>query len=394
MSYYSLVKIFSNDPYCLTKVLFLLEGSSFFVSLLIIFLISFVYFFLSFWNSAVLKKTESLSNFCFSFILFSLSYGFYLLFFSISFFLNSFSLPFTFFRFLKNNFPSLLYQKNLSIYPFWQCMRYLCPPCVHPFVHLLSLLSLFQVSLFYRIWFSCLSFAFSVCDLFFKHVFGISAIFCLFTFLLGIFTYLCVFACLSFLSLFFNSFHCCFYSLVFWNILLFCFFSWTFVFPFVFLLLKLSIFECISFLKIGWSSFFCPFYLLFFTYSLDFKRENKTCFRTVFFFFLKQETVLPHLFLFFSCSKKYSLMCSLSSLFFSPLGKDFFCIEDLVFAHFETSFFYLHFVSPKKSFQHFPFWNVSFTSLIPPFVHPLSICSLFFCLSVFSLFLSPPCRPF
>ena len=80
-------------------------------------------------------------------------------------------------------------------------MRYLCPPCVHPFVHLLSLLSLFQVSVFYRIWFPFLSFAFSVFDLFLNMYldllqFGLS------TFLLLCFSYLCVFAWLSFLSFF------------------------------------------------------------------------------------------------------------------------------------------------------------------------------------------------
>ena len=133
---------------------------------------------------------------------------------------------------------------------------------------------------------------------------------------------------------------------------------------------------------------FLPFfYLLFFTYSLDFKRENKTCFHTVSFFFFETRNGVAHLFLFFSFSKKYSLMFSPSS-FFSVLWKRLFFIEGLVFTHFETSFFYLHFFSHQKSVQHFPFWNVSFTSLIPPFGHPLSICSFFLFLRVF-LFLSP-----
>ena len=162
----------------------------------------------------------------------------------------------------------------------------------------------------------------------------------------------------------------------------------------MFLLLKLSIFfECISFLKIGWSSFFCPFlFALFLHTPLILSEKTKLVSVQSSFFFFETRNGVAHLFLFFSFSKKYSLMFSPSS-FFSVLWKRlFFFIEGLVFTHFETSFFYLHFFSPQKSVQHFPFWNVSFTSLIPPFGHPLSICSFFLFLRVF-LFLSPFFRP-
>ena len=170
MSYYSLVKIFSNDPYCLTKkVLFLLEGYSFLFLYCYIFLsfVPFLSFFLKlcrlFQNWISLEPFVFLSS-SFSFI-FSHPYCFVLYFLDLLL-LELIFFTFTFFRFLNNNFPSLLYQKNLSIYPFYNAALPLFSLCSSFCSSVVSSLSLFQVSLFYRIWFFCLSFAFSVCDFF------------------------------------------------------------------------------------------------------------------------------------------------------------------------------------------------------------------------------------
>ena len=256
-------------------------------------------------------------------------------------------------------------------------MRYLCPPCVHPFVHLLSLLSLSLPG------FSFLS------HLIFLSFFCFLCLWPFFNMFLGFLQFfVCLPFCWDFLHIYVFLPVCHFFPFLIVSIVVFillCFGTFSFFVSFLEHLYFLCVspfkivyfFECISFLKIGWSSFFCLFYLLFFTYSLDFKRENKTCFRTVSFFFETRNGV-AHLFLFSSFSKKYSMMFSPSD-FFSVLWKRlFFFLEGLVFTHFETSFFYLHFFSLQKSVQHFPFWNVSFTSLIPPFGHLLSICSFFF----------------
>ena len=149
MSYYSLVKIFSNDPYCLTKVLFLLEGSSFFVSLLIFIFLSFVYFFLSFWNSAVFKKTESLSIFLFFFHPFS-TLWFYLLIFSISFFLNSFSLPLLSLDFWITISLHFCIKKTFQFIPFYNAalpLSSLCSSFCSSVVSSLSLSSRFLFSI-------------------------------------------------------------------------------------------------------------------------------------------------------------------------------------------------------------------------------------------------------
>ena len=233
MSYYSLVKIFSNDPYCLTKVLFLLEGSSFFVSLLIFIFLSFVYFFLSFWNSAVFKKNWISFDFLFFFHPFStlwfLSFDFLDL-----FFLNSFSLPLLSLDFWITISLHFCIKKTFQFIPFTM-LRYLCPPCVHPFVHLLSLLSLSLSRFLFSIAFDFLVFLLlSLSVTFFLTCFWDFCNFLSVYLFVGIFLHIYVFLPVCHFFPFFNSFHCCFYSLVFWNILLFCFFSWTFVFPLCF----------------------------------------------------------------------------------------------------------------------------------------------------------------
>ena len=160
---------------------------------------------------------------------------------------------------------------------------------------------------------------------------------------------------------------------------------------YVFLFLILSIFfECISFLKIGWSSFFCLFlFSLFYIFTFFFKRENKTCYRFYSLFWNKKRCCSAvSLFFFF---KEIFLDVFSFFLFFYPLEKTF--LLKICVCSFWNVLFYLHFFSHQKYVQHFPFRNVSFTSLIPPFVHPLSTCS-FFCFSVFScffhLFFVPP----
>ena len=157
--------------------------------------------------------------------------------------------------------------------------------------------------------------------------------------------------------------------------------------PFLFLFLKHFYFLCVSlfnivyFLNVSlfWRLVDHPFSALFLFslfYIFTFFLSEKTKLVSVFTVFFETRNGVAQLFLFFSFSKIYSLMFSPSSCF-SILWKRLFYWR-FVFAHFETSFFYLHFFSHQKYVQHFPFRNVSFTSLIPPFVHPLSTCFFFF----------------
>ena len=119
--------------------------------------------------------------------------------------------------------------KNSSTFHFLRAfVTSLCPPFVHPFVHLLSLFSLLVLSVY---------------DFFLKHVFDTSAFskaFYLFVGHLHKFVCFCMFV--FSLCLFF-SFFCI--LLFFWDILLLCSLSWTFVFPMFFVVL----FECIFFFE-------------------------------------------------------------------------------------------------------------------------------------------------
>ena len=382
-------EFFSNDPYCLTKkVLFLLEGYSFLLLYWFIFL-SFVYFFFLFETLPSIKKLNLFRFFCFSFILFPLSYGFYLLIFSISFFLNSFSLPLLSLDFLNNNFPSLLYQKKLFNLSLFTMMRYLCPPCVHPFVHLLSLLSLSSRFLFSIAFDSFVFLLLSLSMTFFSNMFlGFLQFFVCVPFCWA-FLHISVFLLVSHFFLFKTVSIFVFILLCFWTFSFFVSFLEHFYFLCVSLFNIVYFFECISFLKIGWSSFFCPFLIFSFLHiHLFFKRENKTCYRFYSLFWNKKRCCSAvSLFFFF---KEIFLDVFSFFLFFYPLEKTF--LLKICVCSFWNVLFYLHFFSHQKYVQHFPFRNVSFTSLIPPFVHPLSTCSFFLFLRVF-LFLSPIFRP-
>ena len=179
--------------------------------------------------------------------------------------------------------------------------------------------------------------------------------------------------------------------------ILLCFWTFSFFVSFLehFYFLCVSLFNIVYFLNVSlfWRLVDHPFSALFLFslfYIFTFFLSEKTKLVSVFTVFFETRNGVAQLFLFFSFSKKYSLMFSPSSCF-SILWKRLFYWR-FVFAHFETSFFYLHFFSHQKYVQHFPFRNVSFTSLIPPFVHPLSTCSFFLFLRVF-VFLSPIFRP-
>ena len=178
-------------------------------------------FYLSFWNSAVFFKTESLWNLLFFFhqvflSFFSHPYCFVLYFLDLLL-LELIFFTFTFFRFLDNNFPSLLYQKkNFSIYPFLQW----CVSSVLLVFILLFICCLFSLSsrFLFSIAFDFLFFLmFSLSMTSFLNMYLDLLQFGLCTFLWICFTYLCVFAWLSFLSFFPTKKVSIFFSCVFWT---------------------------------------------------------------------------------------------------------------------------------------------------------------------------------
>ena len=209
---------------------------------------------------------------------------------------------------------------------------------------------------------------FSVYDFFLKRVFDTSAFpkaFYLFVGHLLKFVCFCMFVLLS--VFFFNfSFFVCI-ILFFGNILLFWSLSWTSVFP-MFLLLSLLNVSLFFFWRFSliWLYFSC----LFFSFCiLSFLFNNH-----VFFFFTKSWLLSPFLFL-----KK---VLPPSSCFFTSSEKALslgVCVDSFWNFHFWTLHIHLH------QFNIFPFRIVYFATLFPPFLHPLSTCSLF-CLSVFSRF--------
>ena len=133
---------------------------------------------------------------------------------------------FTFFRFLNNNFPSLLYQKNLSIYPFYNSASSFCSSVV-------SSLSLPGFS-------------------FLSHLIFLSffCFLCLWPFFLNMFLgflqfFVCLPFCWAFLHIYVFLPVCHFFPFLIVSIVVFillcfgtfsffCFFSWTFLFPMCF----------------------------------------------------------------------------------------------------------------------------------------------------------------
>ena len=138
-------------------------------------------------------------------------------------------------------------------------------------------------------------------------------------------------------------------------------------------------------MKIGWSSFFCPFFICSFLHTPLILSEKTKLVSVQSPFFLKQETVLLTCFSFFLFQRNIP-WCFLLLPFFLSFGKDFFFIEGLVFTHFETSFFYLHFCLTQKIFSTFSLLEC----LLYLFNSSLWSSSLhlffFFCFSVFSCF--------